>query len=200
MLAAVHVSFSPPGARGWLLAVGVLLVVVLLGARRERGTDFALVLAARLALPVTAAVLALWMPRLRIDDHGATVRGVLRTVRVPWNRLQDVSTGWFLQLTAGGRTYRVAAVPAVSSIYATRDVHLSAGGVLERDIVGRLDRYDRTGGSPVGGLVAQRWAARADSATGEVVHRRNVPAVGALGLSALVTLAGLALGGPLPAP
>jgi hypothetical protein len=147
-------------------------------------------------LAVAAVAFAVgWYPALVVDDDGLTVANPLRSNRIPWPAVDDVTMGWLLEVAAGGRRYRCLAVPGPRRMSALWERHLTGGGVLERDGLTALEAASARGEGLIGlgdasMIVAQRRAARAAlTPPGPVLTTVNVPGVAALGVG--LVLAGL---------
>ncbi|MDR2257189.1 MAG: PH domain-containing protein [Arthrobacter sp.] len=64
------------------------------------------------ALLIAFIALVFVLPRLTVDEAGATVRNVLFSVRVPWGQLEDTRSTMFVELLPrGGEPVRVWAAP-----------------------------------------------------------------------------------------
>ena len=180
----------------------LLLVVVVGGAVVVAGPDGG---RARLLglLGAVAAVAALgWRPAVVVDDEALTLVNPLRTVRLPWSAVQDVTMGWVLTVTADGVRHRAWAVPGPGSMAAPYERRWTEESTLERLAPAAVDRAGGAGLGAVGlgaasTVVAQRWAQRRDlpvpdGAPGVRVHVS--PAGAALLLTAaLAATAALAL-------
>lgn len=147
-------------------------------------------------LAVAAVAFAVgWSPALVVDDDGLTLVNPLRSNRIPWPAVDDVSMGWLLEVRAGGRRYRSLAVPGPRRMGALWERHLTGGGVLERDGLTALQAASARGEGWIGlgdaaMIVAQRRAARvALTPPSPVLTTVNVLGVAALGVG--LVLAGL---------
>jgi hypothetical protein len=146
-------------------------------------------------LAVVAVAYAVgWYPALVVDDDGLTLVNPLRSNRIPWPAVDDVTMGWLLEVRAGGRRYRSLAVPGPRRIGALWERHLTGGGVLERDGLTALQAASARGEGGIGlgdaaMIVAQRRAARAAlTPPGPVVTTVNVPGVAALGVGLVLVV------------
>lgn len=91
----------------WALDAFVLVAYVWVhGDLRD---PFVLVPVAFVALLVWVA---LWRPRVQIDDTAIEMRNVFRTVTVPWTALINVDTKYALTLFTPGHRYSAWAAPA----------------------------------------------------------------------------------------
>jgi len=173
-----------------------LLVVVVGGAVVAAGPAGGV--GARLLglVAATAAVAAVgWRPAVVVDDEALTLVNPLRTVRLPWHVVQDVTMGWVLTVTADGVRHRAWAVPGPGSMAAPYERRWTDTG-LERLAPAAVDRAGGAGLGAVGigaasTVVAQRWAQRRDlpvpdGAPGVEVHVSPVGA--ALLLAALLAV------------
>jgi Bacterial PH domain len=140
-----------------------------------------------------------WYPALVVDDDGLTLVNPLRSNRIPWPAVDDVTMGWLLEVRAGGRRYRSLAVPGPRRMGALWERHLTGGGVLERDGLTALQAASARGEGWIGlgdaaMIVAQRRAARAAlTPPGPVVTTVNVPGVVALGVGLVLVVASAVL-------
>lgn len=66
------------------------------------------------ALTVLLAWAVFWNPRVSLADDGVTIVNLARTVRIPWDRIEDVSARWSLVVRADGRDWTVWAAPRSS--------------------------------------------------------------------------------------
>jgi hypothetical protein len=144
-------------------------------------------------LAVAAVAFAVgWSPALVVDDDGLTLVNPLRSNRIPWPAVDDVTMGWLLEVRAGGRRYRSLAVPGPRRIGALWERHLTGGGVLERDGLTALQAASARGEGWIGlgdaaMIVAQRRAARAAlTPPGPVTTRVSWPGIAALGVGLLL--------------
>jgi hypothetical protein len=141
---------------------------------------------------VAAALVAVgWLPALVVDDDAVTVVNPLRTHRIPWPAVDDVTVGWLLEVTAGTARYRSLAVPGPRRMRALWERHATGYGVMERDGVTALQSASARGEGLIGLgdasiLVAQRWAARAAlTPPGPVTASWSWPGIVALAVAAL---------------
>ena len=146
-------------------------------------------------LAVVAVAYAVgWCPALVVDDAGLTLVNPLRSNRIPWPAVDDVTMGWLLEVRAGGRRYRSLAVPGPRRMGALWERHLTGGGVLERDGLTALQAASARGEGWIGlgdaaMIVAQRRAARAAlTPPGPVLTRVFVPGVVALAVGLVLAV------------
>jgi hypothetical protein len=91
----------------WILDAGVLVAYI--WAHAGLRDPFMIVPVAFVAL---AAWVALWRPRVSIDDEAIEVRNVFRTLTVPWAALIHVDTKYAVTLFTPGHHYSAWAAPA----------------------------------------------------------------------------------------
>ncbi|GAB3390303.1 hypothetical protein GCM10027568_13980 [Humibacter soli] len=91
----------------WALAAGALVAYI--WSHGELRDPFVIVPVVFVAL---AAWVALWRPRVSIDDDTIEVRNVFRTITVPWPALINVDTRFALTLFTPGHRYSAWAAPA----------------------------------------------------------------------------------------
>jgi len=92
----------------WLI-VALLFVTTVLNDATWQDRALALV---PTAFGVLLGWVALWRPRLAVDDDGIEVVNVFHTVRVPWAALVHVDTRFALTLVTPNRRVAVWAAPA----------------------------------------------------------------------------------------
>lgn len=175
----------------------LLLVLVVGGAAAAAGPgDRAWSRLLGLVAAAAAVAAVGWRPAVVVDDGALTLVNPLRTVRLPWQAVQDVTMGWMLTVTAGGVRHRAWAVPGPGSMAAPYERRWTDSG-LERLAPAAVDRAGGAGLGAVGigaasTVVAQRWARHRDlpvpdGAPGVDVHVSPVGA--ALLLTALLAAA-----------
>lgn len=182
------------GLGRWAFLV-VTSAVALAAVTAPAGADR---LAAALATASTGCVLAVvaWAPALLVGNDALVVRNPLRTLVIPWSRVDGVRMGWVLEVLADGAVHRAWAAPGPRRLIDTRDLDLT-GNVLHRYSAATVDAAARAGHGSLGSadaalVVGQRWAARAAaSPDGPVVARTSRIRVALL---AVGVLAGVAAG------
>jgi hypothetical protein len=118
--------YRPVGAR--IVVAGLAVIagwwVVDLAWRGRLGE--AVVAGLWLLAALTALGCVFWRPAVVVDDAAVELRNVVRDVRVPWSRLEDVTTRFALTLHAGGRRHSSWAGAAPGRPSVTRRV--ASGG------------------------------------------------------------------------
>ncbi|GAA1224241.1 PH domain-containing protein [Kitasatospora nipponensis] len=107
---ADHVFRSTPGIISGvlLLALAAWLIVDAMVSSSGKTPWVALAAAPVFCLPVIAYTLR---PSVSAGLDRLVVRNPLRTVTVPWAAVEGLRSGYSAELTAGGRTYQLWAVP-----------------------------------------------------------------------------------------
>lgn len=172
-------------------AFGGWAVVDLLAAGR---TGPATVAALWLVAAVAALGCLFWRPAVIVDADAVELRNVVRDVRVPWSRLDDVTTRYTLTLHADGRRHQswAGSAPGRPSV-ASRlpDERWNPGGFNP----GTSSRDLRADSGATAFMVEQAWRAwrerqvgslPADAAQVEVRWRPLLPGV-AVGAAVLAT-------------
>ncbi|RRD29541.1 hypothetical protein [Actinomyces bowdenii] len=164
-----------------LVITAVLVPGHLSGSGSTGGGRVAVQVIAWSALLTGAAVLLWWMPALRLEAHGLTVRNAWRTWVLPWERIERCAGRWGLEIVLDdGRRIRAAAAPRGGGLAAGLRYH-----VEQRERLGRSDRPRGRGGLPGGSAAGQsgRPVARPELVTpGEGTHRLQLDAAGAMDL------------------
>jgi hypothetical protein len=143
-----------------------------------------------LALVAFAVYTAFWVPLLRISPTEIEIVNPLRTHRIGWHAVKDISTRWTLTVITDSGRYQAWAAPAESP--------WGSLGRLNRDVLGRpsLSKADSRLPSSVAALapilINRQWENYRDSeigAAGDAVTTRWHSAT----IIALVALAALTL-------
>lgn len=97
--------FRATSAPVTMIGAGAVAVFLLGDALLRGGVGQTLLLAPWILLVLWIVYAAVFTPRVETDAAGITVVNVLRTARVPWGRVTDLSTRWqvTLQLDDGSR-------------------------------------------------------------------------------------------------
>jgi hypothetical protein len=143
-----------------------------------------------LALVAFAVYTAFWVPLLRISPTEIEIVNPLRTHRIGWHAVKDISTRWTLTVITDGGRFQAWAAPAESP--------WGSLGRLNRDVLGRpsLGKSDSRLPSSVAALapilINRQWESYRDSeigAAGDAVTTRWHSAT----IIVLVSLAALTL-------
>jgi hypothetical protein len=121
---------------GWTATLACLVVAALLALSSPPADRPGALLRGLGTVALVALVGA--YPAVLLDERGVVVRNPWRTWRIGWSAVDDVGFGWALEVrTRGsdgaGRVVRALAAPGPARMRSLYDVHLTAGGVLERD-------------------------------------------------------------------
>lgn len=126
------------------------------------------------------AWVALWRPRVEIDDDGILVRNVLRTITVPWPALIHVDTKYALTLFTPGHRYSAWAAPAPGRTGAAMAQRKQQRGTVAMAPVG-ADGTIRPGdliaseSGQVAYLIRERWARLRDAGRIEAGIAQETP-------------------------
>ncbi|WP_354498172.1 PH domain-containing protein [Mycetocola sp. 2940] len=112
---------------------------------------------------------ALWQPRLRVDDVSVTVRNVMRTITIPWEALIHVDTKYALALYTPGKSFSVWAAPAPGSITVLRLARRDSRSTSDRSLTTRPGDLPGTDSGDAAAMVRSRW---------ESLKSRNLIATG----------------------
>jgi len=82
-------------------------------------------------------------PSVLLDDHGVTLRNVVRDIHIPWALVSDVESRWNLKVFVGDRGYPSWAIS--SQVERPKGV---AGSMFGSIMPGRLDRYASADAAP----------------------------------------------------
>lgn len=148
------------------------------------------------ALLTGAAIVLWWMPELRLETHGLTVRNAWRTWVLPWARIERCAGRWGLELVLDdGRRIRAAAAPRGGGLAAGLRYHAEQRERQDRSARQR-GRGSASGDGAVVGL-SGRPVARPELVTpGQGSHRIQLDAAGAMDLIELYREQALALASP----
>jgi hypothetical protein len=132
-----------------------------------------------------------WAPLLRISPTEIVVVNPLRTHRITWPAVREITTRWTLTLVTDRRAYQAWAAPAESP--------WASIGRLNRDALGRPslgseERIRRPGATAgLAPIVLRQWEAHRDSGgVAEVTTRWHVPTIVVLASLAALIIIGLA--------
>lgn len=175
-----------PGSAWPLLGVSAAVVAFLLGDSVLRGGVAETVLLAPWPL------LALWgvyvsafASAMTIDDDGVTVQNLLRVVRLPWARVDEVQWRWQVEFTTDADT-RVRAVGGPVQGRGGR-----RPGRVDQTPTGTIAQYD---------AIVQAWERARERSAGageQIVRGWDVPALAVVAmLVAWAVIALLVTGGP----
>lgn len=131
-----------------------------------------------------------WKPLVRVSPSALEIINPLRTSRVGWGAIRDVSTRWTLAVVTDSGTINAWAAPAESP--------WESAGRFRRDAIGRpslgaQQASSRSGPSPATAQVVMRqWESHRDNADGAAVTTSwDVPALITLGALVVLTIAGI---------
>lgn len=126
------------------------------------------------------AWVALWRPRVEIDDEGVRMRNVFRTVTVPWPALIHVDTKYALTLFTPGHRYSAWAAPAPGRTGAAMAEHKQRRGqvamapVSEDGTIRPGDLIASESGQAAY-LIRERWARLRDAGRIEAGIAQETP-------------------------
>ncbi|BDA63804.1 hypothetical protein [Actinomyces capricornis] len=147
------------------------------------------------ALLTGAAIVLWWMPELRLETHGLTVRNAWRTWVLPWARIERCAGRWGVEIVLDdGRRVRAAAAPREGGLAAGLRYHAE-----QREQQADRDSAGRGRGSTAGALASRSRVrggpvAREELITpGQGTHRVQLDAAGAMDLIELYREQALAL-------
>lgn len=146
-----------------------------------------------IGLVAFGAYAVLWMPRVGITPAGLEVVNPLRTYRVAWPAVTDITAHWTLTVTTDRGRFSAWAAPAPGP--------WSSIGKLRRDALGRpsLDSKSREGAAEgavaaVAPLVMNQWASYRDERPArddDLSVRWHVATIAVLGVLLVLTVAGI---------
>ena len=191
------VVLRPVGVRVLAVASWVLLVfAVVVTGLADLPSALRLLPFAALASLVVHALF--WRPRVAVDGDGVTLVNVVRDVRIPFARLEDVRTRFALTLETSEGTYTSWSSPAPGRTSSWGLTRKDAGGVqamgtpLDQGLSASAAPNTDSGAAAL--LVRHRWDVWREhggaSGAGPVTREWNLPiALGAVVLAALCLLA-----------
>jgi hypothetical protein len=132
-----------------------------------------------------------WSPRVRIDSAEIELVNPLRTHRIAWPAIRDITTSWTLTLVTDNGSYPAWAVSAPSP--------WASVGRLNRDALGRPslgeDRSRRGSATGLAPIVVQQWESYRNASsvdTDDVVTQWHKGTIVLLASLAALTIVGLA--------
>lgn len=144
-----------------------------------------------IALVGFGAYTLFWAPLIRVDPEAIDIVNPLRTTRIGWGAVEDITTRWSLTVVTAAAQFTAWSSPSEGP--------WSSLGRLNRDVLGRpslraAERSSRPG-SPVGvpSIVISQWEGHRDSASSTVSTSLNRTTVVVLVVLALLTIVGIAL-------
>jgi hypothetical protein len=179
----------------WLI-VALLFVTTVLNDATWQDRVLALV---PTAFGVLLGWVALWRPRLSVDDDGMEVVNVFHTVRVPWAALVHVDTRFALTLVTPNRRVSVWAAPAPgrAGVALARRENQRHGRVVPEAEDGNRRAGDllSTASGDAAYLIRQRWHELRERDAIELGTADSVRVPVTLHWLSIVLLAATAVGG-----
>ncbi|WIB78391.1 PH domain-containing protein [Curtobacterium sp. MCPF17_002] len=179
----------------WLI-VALLFVTTVLNDATWQDRALALV---PTAFGVLLGWVALWRPRLSVDDDGMEVVNVFHTVRVPWAALVHVDTRFALTLITPNRRVSVWAAPAPgrAGVALARRENQRHGRVVPEAEDGNRRAGDllSTASGDAAYLIRQRWHELRERDAIELGTADSVRVPVTLHWLSIVLLAATAVGG-----
>lgn len=191
------VVLRPVGVRVLAVATWVLLVLALVVTAVD-DLPAALRLLPFAALAALVAHALFWRPRVAVDREGVTLTNVVRDVRIPFARLEDVRTRFALTLDTSDGTFTSWSSPAPGRTSSWGLSRKDAGGVqamgtpVDQGLSASAAPNTDSGAAAL--LVRHRWDVWREhgggAGAGPVTRQWNLPvALGAVVLAALCLLA-----------
>lgn len=194
---AEPVVLRPVGVRVLAVATWVLLAFSLVVTAVD-DLSSALRLLPFTALGALVVHALFWRPRLEVDGEGVTLTNVVRDVRIPFARLEDVRTRFALTLDTAQGSYTSWSSPAPGRTSSWGLTRKDAGGVqamgtpIDQGLSASAAPNTDSGAAAL--LVRHRWDVWREqgggAGAGPVTREWNLPvALGAVVLAALCLLA-----------
>lgn len=100
-----------------------------------------------------------WRPEVRVDDSGVTIRNVLRTIRVPWPAIQDVTTKYALtvETSYGNVTAWAAPAPSRHAAMRTSKNELKTLPTMQKGSAVRPSDVPTTDSGAAAAVVRRHW-------------------------------------------